>query len=75
MYWLLSKYSITPNNWQETQKSFHFHAVHSCWGAWPFVATSSHKGDTPGIPDMFNYSPTPDPVIKILQSYGLQKGP
>lgn len=27
MYWLLSKYSITPNNWQETQKGSHSHAV------------------------------------------------
>lgn len=27
MYRFLSKYSITPNNWQETQKGSHFHAV------------------------------------------------
>lgn len=51
MYWLLSKYSITPNNWQETQKGSHFHAVVFTppgvrGHLWPLAATRGNpQGD------------------------------
>lgn len=79
MYWFLSKYSITPNNWQETQKGFHFHAVHSLpWGTWPFVATSSGREQPQGdqIHSIMPLPPNPPlhlSVINILQCCGLQR--
>lgn len=40
--------------------------IHSPWGSWPFAATTSSKGETPGRPDSFNYTQPPTGLCTFL---------
>lgn len=54
MQWFLSKYSITPNNWQQTQKGSHVTLLLSLpLGYVAICGQQQQRGKTPGGPDRF----------------------